>query len=227
MYRDNVDCFVPPSEFVSNRLVEAGFSAQKVCVIPNMVAIPHPSPANGSGDYVGYAGRLTAEKGIDVFLQSAVKTKLPVRLAGAFVNEMKWSQFASQEIVFLGALPRHELRSFYGNARFVVVPSVCQEAFGLVAAEAMAHGRPVIASRVGGLQEVIEDGVSGFLVTPGNTDELSEKMDFLWRNPDTCLKMGAAARQRAIDRFSREAYYPRLIRAYGVAVERAQARQQL
>ena len=225
MYRDHVDCFVPPSEFVSKRLLEAGFPANKVRVIPNMVTIPQSCPANGAGDYVGYAGRLTAEKGVGVLLESAVKTKLPLRLAGAFVNDMKWSEYESNEIRFLGPLPRHDLREFYSNARFVVAPSVCQEAFGLVAAEAMAHGRPVIAARVGGLQEVIQDGVTGYLVTPGDSEELAERMTHLWERPELCREMGAAARQRSIDLFSREAYYPRLKRAYDAAAVRAQERR--
>jgi glycosyltransferase involved in cell wall biosynthesis len=224
LYRDNVDCLLPPSQFVSNRLVEAGFPERKVCVIPNMVTIPDQYTEGGDGEYVGYAGRLTVEKGIDVLMDSAVKTGLPIRLAGAFVNDHKWTKYASDKIQFLGALKRAQLSDFYARARFVVVPSVWHETFGLVAAEAMAHGRPVIVSKVGGLQEVIEDGVTGLLVEPGDADDLAAKMEHLWNNPDICRQMGLAARKRAVEQFSKNAYYPRLKQAYNDAIATAQER---
>ena len=224
LYRDHVDCFLPPSEFVSKRLVEAGFPANKICVLPNMVTIPEECPNGDPGDYVAYAGRLTVEKGIDVLIDSARKTGLPLRMAGAFVNDMKWAKYASEKIQFLGALKRPQVSEMYAHARFVVVPSVWHETFGLVAAEAMAHGRAAIVSRVGGLQEVIEDGVSGLLVNPGDPDDLAEKMTYLWQNPDICREMGIAARKRAETQFSRTAYYPRLRQAYTNAIAAAQER---
>ena len=109
------------------------------------------------------------------------------------------------------------LDSFYREARFLVVPSVWFETFGLVAAEAMAHGLPVIASRIGGLPEVVEHGVSGLLVNPGDSDDLARAMRLLWENPSLCRQMGEAARRRAIQQFSDDIYYERLMAVYQTA----------
>jgi glycosyltransferase involved in cell wall biosynthesis len=89
------------------------------------------------------------------------------------------------------------LPELYAQADICIVPSVCEEAFGIVAAEAMAAGRPVIASRVGGLQFSVVDGITGLLFEPGNAEELAEKIALLLDDPALRRTMGAAGRERA------------------------------
>jgi glycosyltransferase involved in cell wall biosynthesis len=82
----------------------------------------------------------------------------------------------------------------------------------------MSHGLPVIASRIGGLQEIVEDGVAGFLFEPGNAEDLAEKMKRLWDNPDLCRQMGRAGREKAIREYSEDVYYERLMAVYQKAI---------
>ena len=96
----------------------------------------------------------------------------------------------------------------------LVVPSVWYEVFGLVAAEAMAHRLPVIASRIGGLPEVVEDGVTGLCVEPNDSDALAAAIDELWGDPDRAAALGEAGRVKARREFSASAYYDRLTAAY-------------
>ena len=83
----------------------------------------------------------------------------------------------------------------------------------------MSHGLPVIASRIGGLPEIVEDGITGFLFEPGNSEELASKMKILWENPGLCRKMGQAGGEKAIREYSENIYYKRLIAAYKKAID--------
>jgi glycosyltransferase involved in cell wall biosynthesis len=122
-------------------------------------------------------------------------------------------------IAFLGRLDRSELSDFYRQSRCVVVPSLCHEAFGLVAAEAMSYGVPVIAADSGALPEVVTGGATGLLFRPGDVDELARKIKQLWTDPELCCSMGVAARRRVSQEFTEDIYYKRLLRAYEAAVE--------
>lgn len=112
----------------------------------------------------------------------AVTNEAPMR-ARSYVRELGW--------LHPSALP-----TLYKNIDIAVIPSIWHEPFGIGALEAMASGKPVIASRVGGLQEIVEDGVTGFLVEPRDVRELSEKLELLMDNPALRKTMGEAARKR-------------------------------
>jgi glycosyltransferase involved in cell wall biosynthesis len=219
LFSDNVTLYVPPTEFVKRRAVDAGLPAQRIVVVPNMISTPSGTDALGEGDYIAYAGRISPEKGIATLLASVQLTGLPVRLAGDYSGMPEIVKNASASAKFIGHLNRNQLDGFYRNARFLVVPSVWFEPFGLVVAEAMSRGLPVIASRIGGLPEIIEDGVTGLLFEPGNADDLAEKMKLLWRSPNMCRQMGMAGREKAIREYSEDVYYKRLMVVYKRAIQ--------
>jgi glycosyltransferase involved in cell wall biosynthesis len=112
------------------------------------------------------------------------------------------------------------MAAFYQGARFLVVPSMWFEGCPLVVSEAMSHGLPVIASRIGGLPEFVEDGVTGLLFEPGNVAELAEQIRTLWENPDLCRRLGEAGRRKAEREYNEEVYYRSLISIYEQAIER-------
>lgn len=85
--------------------------------------------------------------------------------------------------------------------------------------EAMSHALPVIASRIGGLPEFVEDGVTGLLFEPGNPSELADKIRLLWGNPELCKRMGEAGRQKANREYNEEVYYQALMATYDKAIE--------
>lgn len=217
-FLENVTIFVPPSEFIKSRLVDAGFPQERFIVLPNLSSM-HSLRNNGPlGDYIAYVGRISLEKGIEVLLSSARRTELPLKLAGNYSMMPEVLKVTPPNTQFLGPLDRLELSKFYRNARFIVVPSICPEAFGLVALEAMSLGLAVIASRIGGLPEIVEDGVTGFLFETGNSEELSNKMKMLWEDPVKCRRMGQAGREKAVREYSKEMYYQRLIAVYNKAI---------
>jgi glycosyltransferase involved in cell wall biosynthesis len=109
--------------------------------------------------------------------------------------------------------PNDEVLAAWSHALFGVVPSTIREAFGVVALEAMAAGKPVIASEIGGLPTLVEDGVTGLLVTPGDEEALRRAMQHLLDNPELGTRMGATAKDRA-QAYAPERYAERIEAIY-------------
>jgi glycosyltransferase involved in cell wall biosynthesis len=219
LFRNNVTCYIAATEFVKRWLVGAGFPQEAIMVVPYMVSLPDSGIDPSCGKYVSYAGRFNPVKGIKTLLTSARRTGLPVRLAGDYSPMPEIMKMAPSNAQFMGHLDREGLVGFYRNARFLVVPSIYFEAFGLVSAEAMSHGLPVIASRIGGIPEIVEDGVTGLLFEPGNSEELASKMKLLWGNPTLCRQMGQAGREKVIREYGEDVYYNRLMAVYERAIQ--------
>ena len=172
-------------------------------VVPTAVPIPARC-AEGDDGYVLFAGRLSAEKGIEEFL--AASEGLPRTIVGG-------GPVAVPE----GVGPVDDVAPYYERAAVVAVPSR-REGYGMVAREAMAHGRAVVASAVGGLCDAIDDGVDGVLVPPRDVAALRAALERLLGDPELRARLGAAARAKAEREWSREAMAAALVRAYHEAL---------
>ena len=111
-----------------------------------------------------------------------------------------------------------DLAKFYRGARLLVVPSTWSETFGIVAAEAMSHGVPVVATRLGALQYTVDDEVTGLLFEKGNVPDLSEKISRVWNDPSLCRRLGRAAREKARDQFNVDVNFKQTMQAYQSAI---------
>jgi glycosyltransferase involved in cell wall biosynthesis len=218
-FKKNVALFIAPSQFVKTKLIEAGFDECRVVVLPNSSPIPDSSSVPSQGRYVAFVGRISPEKGIETLLGAARSTGLPVRIAGDGPIRPRLVEMSPHNVEFVGFLDRGSIGAFYRGARFAVLPSVSFEPCPLVASEAMSHGLPIIASKIGGLPEIVEDHVTGFLFKPGNSDDLANKMQLLWENPELCHRMGRAGRDKACREYGEDAYFRGLMAAYDKAVE--------
>ncbi|MGH2583062.1 MAG: glycosyltransferase [Anaerolineales bacterium] len=164
-----------------------------------------------------YVGRIEALKGIDtliraLYLMNTKKPSHPLRvvIVGGesgerlehFTGELRRLLVLARElgvqerIEFVGSRSQEELPMYYAAADVVAMPSY-SESFGLVGLEAMACGRPVVASRVGGLAYLVKDGVTGFHVPEGQPEELVHRLNELFGNPELLERMGKAAREEA------------------------------
>jgi glycosyltransferase involved in cell wall biosynthesis len=136
---------------------------------------PTPPPTDGP---VLAVGRLVPEKGFDVLIRAAAKASVPVVIVGDGGQQLALTQLAAEvgaDVTFAGPVAPDELGPWYRAARLVAVPSH-REGFGLVAAEALASGRAVVASAVGGLAQVVADGVTGRLVPAGDVEALADAL---------------------------------------------------
>jgi colanic acid/amylovoran biosynthesis glycosyltransferase len=182
--------------------------AREVRVIPNGVDVPRRVPAPEEPPFALYAGRLSPEKGILDLLEAADGLALQIAGDGPLRERVPQA---------LGMLPHKELLQAYARASVVVVPSR-REGFGVVCAEAMAHGRPVVATAVGGLLDLVEDGVTGLLVPPRDTTALREALTRLLGDGELRRSMGVAARQRIAARFSWAAWQESVLSCYADAL---------
>ena len=218
LYLDNVTIYYAQTEFQKQSMLKNGFDSNRVSVIPNMI-----EPADESkvlGEYVSFVGRISPEKGVsDLVTASKQLSEIKFKAAGSYHLMPELPTTAPGNFQFCGALDRDEISDFYANSRTSVTPSIWYEGFPSTILEPMMQGKPVIASRIGGIPEIVEDGVTGLLFEPGNPDDLAEKIRYLWDNADLCKKMGVAGRQKALTQYSPEKYYQRLMAVYEKAIE--------
>jgi glycosyltransferase involved in cell wall biosynthesis len=217
LYLKNVTHFIAPSEFTREWLIRhAHIDSARITAISTLVDIPDSAADPSIGRYAAFAGRFVPEKGIDVLLAASQLSAVPVQLSRN-ANSFVTVDLPPTAKVSIDNTPE-AVQAFYRGARMVVVPSVWFETFGLVAAEAMALGIPVIASRIGALAELIEHGFDGLLFEPGNAYDLAEKMKLLWEKPEIGREMGARAREKATLRWRSEAHIERTLSVYSTAI---------
>lgn len=180
-----------------------------------------------------FVGRLTPHKGIDRLIQ-ALPPAARLTIAGSTGHDRAFPECdyplllrrlaANRDVRFRTAVPDHLLPSLYRQAEVVALPSVqrtcygrevrVSELLGLAVLEAMASGTPVVCSRLGGLPEVVEHGVTGFLVEPGDVRELRERLAALLSNPALARRIGRNARELVLDRFTWQACAERCLSVY-------------
>jgi len=173
-----------------------------------------------------FAGRLNRQKGLDHLLKALATMSRPAMLdvvgdgADAKSLRLMASQLGvSDRIVWHGQLDQDGLLRMYQSATAVIVPST-DEGLGLVAAEALLCEAPVIAFRSGGLTDIINEGKTGFLVTPGDTAELARALDAVLEAPEHAGNLARAGRMFALSAFSPETAALRYAEIYRVALSR-------
>ena len=193
-----VDAFVAPSAFMAGMLVRAGLPASRIHVIAHgLPAANSPSPP---GRYALFIGRLSEEKGVRTLLEAAqLVPDVPVVLAGGGPLEAVVREAPS---TYLGRLGPGDIRDAICGAAYTIVPSEWYENLPFAALESFAVGKSVIATSMGGLAEIVENGVTGLLVPPRSPDELADAMQRLWTAPDLIRKLGANAFDRAQKEFA-------------------------
>jgi glycosyltransferase involved in cell wall biosynthesis len=195
-----------PSTAIAESAQELG--ASRTALVPNGVRIPEEVAGSDEPPHVLYVGRLSEEKGVREL--AAAADGLPRVVVG---DGPLRSLFPDAT----GFVPPHELGPYYERAAVVVCPSR-REGYGVVAREAMAYGRPVIASAVGGLLDAVEEGVTGVLVPPRDPVALRAAIERLLDDRELRRRLGAAARGRARERFSIEFVGPTTLAAYEEAL---------
>jgi len=217
---ERVDGFVAPSGFLRDRVVEGGLPADRVRVIRNpVVAAAQPRAARQEPPYVLYAGRLVAEKGVGPLLAAASRLPSGVRVrllgSGRLEGQVR-AQVADEALPVdvLGPLPPAQVAAHLRDAAVAVLPALWWENCPMAVLEAGAQGVPVVASAVGGIPELVDDGGTGVLVPPGDFAALARALTGLVEHPDDAARMGAAGWVRARERHDPDRHVSDLLGLY-------------
>ena len=222
LYRRNVMLYMVLTSFQRQQLVQEGFPVDRIDVIPNMVDSMGTASSTAVGTYVGYVGRISPEKDIPTLIEAAKAcADIKFRAAGSCHGASDVVDQRPSNFDFLGHLRKEQLAPFYADSRIIVLCSVCYEGFPTTILEAMAAAKPVVCSRIGGLPEIVDEGVAGLLFQPGDARDLAEKIRYLWDRPDLCRKMGQAGREKVFREYSLQRHYDRLMAAYERALRLA------
>jgi glycosyltransferase involved in cell wall biosynthesis len=225
--RSLVDMFLPVSKATAagNGLLDSRLPHR---VIPNFVTDDfgaHSKAANPhlaklpNEDFLLFVGDISRDKGVHVLLQAYLKIKNapPLVLIGRRIGDVP-TDF-QRNVFYLGSWPHAAVMQAWSRCRIAFAPSTWPEPFGMVVIEAMAAGRPVIASRIAGLADIVVDGKTGFLVPPGDVSALHHAIEQLLANPQLALCMGQAGKKRVAE-FHASTVVPRIERVYQTLTER-------
>jgi glycosyltransferase involved in cell wall biosynthesis len=221
-WSDRIDSYIALSSFAKDKFVQAGLPADKICVKANFVE-PDPGERTDAGNYVLYAGRLLPEKGVLTLLEAWEKLQsIPLVIAGDGPLRHRLEADVEKKglkcIRFTGDLRRDQVYDAMKKARFLVVPSIWHEPFGLVIAEAFACGTPVLGAFAGAIQDMLEDQVTGLHFAPGDPDALAQKVSWAWGHLPELAVMGKAARRVYENRYTADANYHLLMNIYASAI---------
>ncbi len=217
IWRRGVDLFICPSRYMAGRLVAAGFPKERIRVNPYGIDPSAFRPTYAHEGYVLFVGRLVPEKGVETLIEAAkLLPDVPFRIVGTGPDEARLRGLAhgTRNMRFLGHLGGEALEAAYRGALAVAVPSRVEETFPLVTLEAMAHGKPVVASAVGGIPEQIDDRHTGWLLPPLDAAAWAEAFRRLAEDERFRLGLARAARAEITGRFHLRHHHERLLETY-------------
>jgi glycosyltransferase involved in cell wall biosynthesis len=209
-----VNAYIALSEFARRKLIAGGVPSTHLFVKPNCLA-PDPGMGARSNDYALFVGRLSPEKGIKTLL--AAWAHLPARklkIVGDGPLRDAVVQTNLPNVEFIGPQSSEAVMGLIGAAAFLVVPSECYENFPRVIVEAFAKGAPVLGSRIGSMEELIDDRRTGVLFRSGDAQDLANKAEWLFTHPDKLQLMSAEARREFETKYTAEQNYKQLMQIY-------------
>ena len=213
-----VDLYITLTRVAREKFIAAGLPEDRLRVKPNF--LPHdPGEGPGDGRFALFVGRLSEEKGVETMLraweQGSPALPLTIIGDGPLAERVRAAAAARPErIRWLGPLARDAAFDTIGRATCVLVPSLWFETFGRTMMEAFAKATPVVASRLGAMEELVTDGVTGLHFTPGDPDDLRAKVAALAADEPARQAMRRVARRRFLDDFTADANYSQLIALY-------------
>jgi glycosyltransferase involved in cell wall biosynthesis len=213
-----VDRFLCPSRFVMGQLQNSGIAPDRTVYHANAVDSGMVKPSSEPGKYALYVGRLSPEKGVSTLLEALPENGLSLQIAGIGPIEAELRAIVERRrltnVTFHGYCGTERLRELYQGAAFIVVPSEWYENAPMAILEAFAYGKPAIASRIGGIPELVRHAGTGYLFEPGNRAELQSALSLLTERPDAIRSMGQAARTLVESEFSQQIRIDSLMRIY-------------
>jgi glycosyltransferase involved in cell wall biosynthesis len=224
-----IDYYLVLTEFARRKFIAGGIPPDKIAVKPNFV---DPDPGNGHGErsYALFVGRLSPEKGLETLLAAwaRLNISIPLHIIGDGPMQAQLEEYVRQSHIpsvrFLGSLNWEQVVAAMKGAFFLLFPSQCYEGLPMTVIEAFACGTPVIASGTGSRQELISDGCTGLLFTPGDALDLASKAEWAWTHPRDMAEMGRHSRGEYEAKYTSSRNYKMLLQIYDRAIQNHAAR---
>lgn len=210
-YEKKISRYIALNNFCRDKFIQGGIPAEKISIKPNFVDDPGLANVGRSG--VLFVGRLSHEKGISI-LADAWKMVADGGLSVVGQGEDACHFSSSLGVNLLGRLDKSGVERMMHSSVALVVPSIWYENFPRVIVEAYACGLPVIASRIGALVEIVEDGETGLLFSAGDADDLAEKLKWALSHPDEMKVMGIKCREKYLRHYSESVNLNSLLEIY-------------
>lgn len=217
-WNKKVDRYITATEFTRKKYVESGIPPEKISIKPHFIFAGNNSPVSDQG-YALYMGRLSPEKGVDVLLKAWERLpQIPLKIMGSGPLAEELKDYARKRgmghVQFLGFVPPQQLEYNLKSAKFLVLPSVCYENFPRTVAESFSYGIPILASRLGSIQDLVTDQKTGVLFEPGNPQDMADKARWLIEHPQEFSRMRQLTRQEYTEKYMPEENYQGLMAIY-------------
>ncbi len=215
-----VNMYIAPSEFLRNKFIEYDFNPDKLSLLHHFIDVNIDKNDSEIGDYVLFVGRISEEKGIKTLIDATVQAnsfQLKIVGSGPLLKELEEYAYSKDKhslIEFMGQKTRAEVMGLLKKCKFLVIPSEWYEVTGLVIYEAYACGKPVIASRIGGIPEFVKENETGITFEMKNVDDLRSKIEYMLSNPEEVKRMGKNAREFIAKELLPDKYYKKIIEIY-------------
>lgn len=219
-----VDAYIVLTEFARSKFVQGGIPKDKIFIKPNFVS-NDTGVGNGAEQYAIFVGRLSKEKGLDTLIkawtQFAIGLPLKIVGDGPLAKTVCQAAQSNSVIEFLGRRPLEEVYSLIGGATALIFPSEWYEGMPRVIIESFCKGTPVIASKIGAIEEIVDHQRTGLHFTPGNAEDLARQIDWALSHEIELAAMRQAARAEFEAKYTAEANYIRLMEIYNSVTKRS------
>lgn len=206
---DGVDVFIVQSAFQKEKFILQGIQGERIGILPGIApVITEGEEEIQIGNWFTFVGRVSEEKGIYEFIEAAKHLPhLTFKVAGNLDGNFKKPTDMPTNVEFTGFLKGRELDDLYRKSRAIVVPSKWYEGFPNVIVRGMLLKRPVITSNIGAMQSIIDNGVNGITVSPGDTRALKKAIEELSKDENKSIEYGLKGYEKASSLYSREQIY--------------------
>ena len=206
---DGVDMFIVQSSFQKEKFKSQGIPEERIGILPGIApVITEYNEEAPIGKWFTFVGRVSEEKGIYEFIEATKQLPhLTFKVAGNLDRNFKMPADVPRNVEFAGFLKDRELDDLYRKSRAIVVPSKWYEGFPNVIVRGMLLKRPVITTNIGAMQSIIDNGVNGITISPGDVEALKQAIEELSKDDNKSIEYGLKGYEKARTLYSREQIY--------------------